>query len=246
VTKDGKKTGKEGSWDCAKFKRQLVAVTDAVAFLPLYKDCQVLIQIDHSSGHGAGAEDALNVNSMSGGYGGKQSIPRSVTLRQEDIGPEPAVLKPGDKQHFAYGITQTHRGQIVSQPDPPFDKPDAPRTNSTNAAGKVVEGFEGKAKGTKQILWETGWWRDGMVHHMSEADLNDPAKNKRQRTKHDLATYVLSRRPDFLEEKSDLQQLMQRRGHILMMSVSGWQLGPYQGPLSPPHLSQSSAHYSHS
>jgi hypothetical protein len=40
-TDAGKKTGKEGSWNHTKFKRQVVGVLDAFDFLPWYKDMQL-------------------------------------------------------------------------------------------------------------------------------------------------------------------------------------------------------------
>ena len=59
-----------------------------------------------------------------------------------------------------------------------------------------------------------------MVHHVSAADLADPQKNKKGRTKEDIASHVLSMRPDLQEELSDLELLLLRRGHILVFSVS--------------------------
>ena len=205
--------------------------------MPHYKDCQLGIQVDNSSGHGAGAEGALNASAMAGNYGGKQGIPRSVILRSQDIGPEPALqplvgggtkdvkLAAGEKQHFVYGVTERDSNGVVTfQSAPPFYI-DAPRNDTwvTDKHGKqkLKPGFEGKAKGTKQIVWESGWWREGMIHDMSNSVMQSK-KNTKNYTKADLATYVLSQRPDFREEISDLEQLMIRRGHILIMCVSGF------------------------
>ena len=234
VSNDGKKTGKEGSWDHPKFKRQLVGVLDACDFLPRYQDCQIVLQIDNSSGHGAGASDALNVMNMAGGFGGTQAIPHGVILRAEDIGPKPAIqtladgttvdvkLVASDEQHFAYDVTRRDprtNAVIGEQPLPPFDKPNAPRVDVV-VNGKQKEGFEGKAKGIKQILFESGWYKPGMVLQMSLADLNDPQKNPKGRTKEMLMKHVLSQRPDFLAELTDLEKLLNSRGHALVMSVS--------------------------
>eukprot|EP00733_Pompholyxophrys_punicea_P001340 Pompholyxophrys_punicea_v1_NODE_628_length_1560_cov_14.393094.p2 type:complete len:261 gc:universal NODE_628_length_1560_cov_14.393094:630-1412(+) len=67
-----------------------------------------------------------------------------------------------------------------------------------------IEGYVGKAKGKKQVLWERGLWKPGMT-----ADHDDPSMNMDK---------VLSSCPDFLNEISALQALFQSAGHILVMS----------------------------
>ena len=44
-----------------------------IAIEVLYPFMQLLVEVDHSSGHGKAQEGGLNVNSMSTGYGGKQA-----------------------------------------------------------------------------------------------------------------------------------------------------------------------------
>eukprot|EP01047_Picozoa_sp_COSAG01_P025740 COSAG01_NODE_1637_length_9660_cov_7.731932_9_plen_153_part_00 len=142
---------------------------DAFDFLPRYKDMQLQLMLDNSSGHNHGSvSGALNVASMNGGYGGDQSAPRTVKLRAKDIGDQPALqevdgrmvdvkLQAGEEQCFTYGV-----GDL-----PPFNKPDAPRKDFTDDDGKIHEGFEGKPKGTLQICFESGHWYAGCLCTLS-------------------------------------------------------------------------------
>lgn len=70
---------------------------------------------------------------------------------------------------------------------------------------RIKEGYAGKPKGTKQTLWERGWWVEGM----GTGAKVDPDKN--------IAT-VLSKLPDFAGERSALQHTVESRGHILLLS----------------------------
>eukprot|EP01048_Picozoa_sp_COSAG05_P012534 COSAG05_NODE_1262_length_5337_cov_612.892728_1_plen_225_part_00 len=151
-----------------------------------------------------------------------QSLPHQGVDNVPDGTTVDVKLATGDEQHFAYDVTRRDPrtdAVIGEQPLPPFDKPNAPRVDVV-VNGKKKEGFEGKAKGIKQILFESGWYKPGMVLQMSLADLNDPQKNPKGRTKEMLMKHVLSQRPDFLEELTDLEKLLRSRGHILVMSVS--------------------------
>jgi len=136
-----------------------------------------------------------------------------------------SLLLERSSTSFTASRRETATASSPSSPPPPFYNIDAPRNDTwvTDKHGKqkLKPGFEGKAKGTKQIVWESGWWREGMIHDMSNSVMQSK-KNTKNYTKADLATYVLSQRPDFREEISDLEQLMIRRGHILIMSVSGF------------------------
>jgi hypothetical protein len=61
---------KEGYWTYEHFVIQMVRVILAIEFL--YPDMQILVEVDHSSGHGKSQAGGLNVNNMGTGYGGKQ------------------------------------------------------------------------------------------------------------------------------------------------------------------------------
>lgn len=71
-----------------------------------------------------------------------------------------------------------------------------------------------KAKGKKQVLYERGLWRTGMVE---QVDDDDP-KGRDQSVS---MNHVLGNCPDFRDETSALQTLVESRGHILVMSPKG-------------------------
>lgn len=69
----------------------------------------------------------------------------------------------------------------------------------------VQEGYVGKQKGMKQVLWERGLYVDGM----SAAEKAPPEKR---------IDLILANLPDFKNEKSALQHTIESRGHILLLS----------------------------
>lgn len=78
--------------------------------------------------------------------GGKQATPRPSKMSAGCLG-DGAVLKVGDIQHFAYR---------AGDPPPHFEP-------------NVTE-YIGKAKGKRQILWERGLWKVGMVEFVDDDD----------------------------------------------------------------------------
>eukprot|EP00732_Lithocolla_globosa_P001261 Lithocolla_globosa_v1_NODE_597_length_3629_cov_4.882205.p1 type:complete len:792 gc:universal NODE_597_length_3629_cov_4.882205:2932-557(-) len=76
-----------------------------------------------------------------------------------------------------------------------------------NETDNIIEGYIGKAKGKKQILWERGLWLDGMTASQEKPELN--------------IDKVLQSCGDFLREKSALQAVVEDRGHILLMCIKG-------------------------
>ena len=83
------------------------------------------------------------------------------------------------------------------------------------------QGFEGKPKGTKQILFETGWYRpdrDPSTGRPFWTSCINPLRDPKKRDKSFIASLVLRNRPDFKAEKTDLEKFMLGRGHILILS----------------------------
>ncbi|CAM9286210.1 unnamed protein product [Sphacelaria rigidula] len=79
-------------------------------------------------------------------------------------------------------------------------------TSSTEETEEYIkEGYIGKAKGIKQVLWERGLWLD----QMGTGDKVRPDKN--------IVT-VLGKLPDFRDERSVLQHTVESRGHLLVLS----------------------------
>jgi hypothetical protein len=138
-------------------------------------------------------------------------------------------LKVGDVQSLVY-----------SEGDPPpFYKLDAPRKDTTKSKKRrkrkrstgteadgggdgeganedvAVEGFEGKAKGMQQVLWERGLWKKGMIQKI------DVDKDKKGRGIDMSMSHVLSMCTDFAEEWSAFKKIVHDRGHILRTSPKG-------------------------
>ena len=74
--------------------------------------------------------------------------------------------------------------------------------------------YDHMAKGKKQILWERGSWKDGMVEKVDE----DDAKGRDRSLSMD---HMLGSCLDFVNETTALQAMIEARGHILVMSPKG-------------------------
>lgn len=130
---------------------------------------------------------------------------------------EGALLKEGDMQYFYFRSAEERRdaGESDGKPDPPpFYKPDMQPSD-----------YVGKAKGKKQILFERGMWKAGMVERIDEDDV-------RGRDQSMSIDHVLGSCIDFRNETGALQTLVEARGHILVMSPKGHceLAGEYLGP----------------
>lgn len=208
---------KEGYWTYEHFREQVEDILDM--YESLYPNAQVLVEVDWSSGHSKHREDALNVSTMGVNFGGKQLIPHPSKMEDGCLG-EGASLKIGELQYFYFRSAEERRsdGATDGKPDPPpFYKPDLQPAD-----------YVGLAKGKKQVLHERGLWKAGMVEHVDE---DDP----KGRDKAMSMDYILSACPDFYNETSALQTLVELRGHILVMSPKGH--CELAGVLSPLHIS---------
>ena len=231
---------KEGYWDAAMMETQVSDIMDV--FEHLYPNHQLLLKIDWSSGHSKMKEDGLHADNMNAKYGGKQSKLRPSVLTEGCVGTAPAVAKWVEHgvqtvrdMRLKVGDTQV----FVFQPSdpPPFNCPTAPRHDTHNTAKpnklvtprkkkgqaqpepaqtvpNIIEGYVGKAKGTAQILWERGLY-DARMKLDAPTIIKDAVghvvtiPSMRQ---------VLSACPDFLNEKTSMQELVESRGHILCMT----------------------------
>jgi hypothetical protein len=158
--KAGTATGKEGWWDWDKFEVQLVDLVEA--FELLYPGYQLMVEIDWSAGHSKHRVGALNAIPMGVGYGGGQPIMRdSVIERAEVFLGAGAQLSVGDTQCM-----------IFKEGDqPPHFEPNAPKYDILASEGaKAREGYVGKAKGLRQILWERGLYFEGMIKTIPKHD----------------------------------------------------------------------------
>lgn len=211
---------KDGYWNYDMFAEQCVDVMDC--FEVLYPGWQLVMEVDHSSGHAKYREDGLHVGNMNVKWGGvKGGEMRDTKVTAACLGPNPATvvwigkrydckLKPGDVQHATFQ---------AGDPPPFYDLDAEPKSKKRGrkvkgpSVGKgkntwVSEptiGYEGKPKGIRQMLWERGLWEGGMTGRA------DPKTGKNCYT-------VLGSCPDFRAEKSALQHVVESRGHILIMS----------------------------
>jgi len=128
------------------------------------------------------------------------------------------------------GSGETQTMSFPPNAPPPFDACDAPRSDvmgrkvqdkrtkrppqEAGGGGSVGpglemsvirEGYAGKAKGRKQVLWERGWF----LERMSTTATVAPEMN---------IDTVLGNLPDFKNERPALQHLVESRGHILLLS----------------------------
>ncbi|CAM9660150.1 unnamed protein product [Ectocarpus sp. 12 AP-2014] len=233
---------KDGYWGYDEFKEQIEDVLDVLDVVE--PDMQVVVEIDHSSGHTRQREDGLHVGNMNVKYGGKQKVLRDTVMTEGCLGPEEAKMYLSNGKwstEFTEGaevydmklkVGDTQTSTFAAGSPPPFYEWDAPRKDvkvarkakrkskagagvgagdvaadgaGTKPRDKIKEGYEGKAKGSKQYLWERGWWKEGMNASVGIADEKNVEK-------------VLQALTDFESERTALQYLVESRGHILLLS----------------------------
>ena len=114
----GNARGKEGYWDCVKFQEQCVDFMDAIEIL--YPDMQILLEVDHSSGHLLEQSDGLMVKAMGLRWGGKTVPKRDSMIEEGCLGDNPPII---NGRQLTVGMLQ----KMVFQPgDPkPFNDPKA-------------------------------------------------------------------------------------------------------------------------
>jgi len=194
---------KEGYWTSEHFMEQVHDVLDV--FAVMMPDYQVMMQVDHSSGHAAKKEGALNTNTMNSGPGGKQANLRPSCMTAGCLGPHPAVitfrdgtvvdckLQVGDMQEFNFPLGEGGKPAV-----PFFDRePDDPAQ------------YFGKAKGMKQVLFERGWWAPdtggARCKPMNKGDME----------------VALAGLPDFMAETSAFEDSLNWCGHYGLLSPKG-------------------------
>ena len=146
---------KDGYWTYDHFAEQTSDILDMYEYL--YPNAQVAIEVDWSSGHAKHRADALNVNAMRVNMGGDQPVPHASQVSAGCLG-EGAQLQVGQLQYFYYRSAE-ERGDRKPDP-PPFYLP----------ATFAPERYVGQAKGKKQVLWERGLWKDGMIEKVDDDD----------------------------------------------------------------------------
>lgn len=118
--KYGKQTGGETKyWQHEDMERQMAEVLDLLSFA--HPDRQFLLEVDHSSNHGKGKDDAKNVNGINVCYGGAQRHIRDMEITEGCLGPFPAKMMLNGKEvdcKLKVGDTQCSRFSV--EDPPPF------------------------------------------------------------------------------------------------------------------------------
>ena len=177
----GNGRGKEGYWDGIKFQEQCTDMLDVIEIL--YPNTQILLKVDHSSGHLKEQSDGLMVNAMGLRWGGKTTPKRDSVIEDGCLGVSPPII---NGRHLTVGMLQ----RMIFEPgDPlPFNDPKAhpydipmneaqiakemearrkrrknPRAQDAEVNGSndtdldapyVIEGYVGKNKGILQVIYQ--------------------------------------------------------------------------------------------
>jgi hypothetical protein len=115
----GSGPGRDGYWNSEKFNSQVDEFLDA--FDVLYPDRQLMLEVDHSSGHLKAKANGLDVNQMGYKWGGAKAALADMVIIDGCLGDAPPVYHNG--QALAIGDTQFFVFQAGDPP--PFECPDA-------------------------------------------------------------------------------------------------------------------------
>ena len=180
---------KEGYWDGLKFQQQCIQFIKIVEVL--HPTMQILLEVDHSSGHLKEQSDGLMVNAMNVRWGGKGGPKRDTIIEEGCLGENPPVL---NGCQLAVGSIQRMVFEDGSPPPfqdlsvPPYDREMTPdekiealekmrkrRVQKQKKSGQIagddvvdvqptfnVTGYVGKNKGIFQILYERGLYKEKM------------------------------------------------------------------------------------
>jgi hypothetical protein len=177
---------------------------------------------------------------------GKQPKMRSTIIKDAScLGPYGAKLAVGDEQSMVFlaGETPWYARQVK-----PFERTEAQHLLEPCFTAKEIEahnkkvkkleaareegdtapvhcpltapGCLGEAKGLKQIAWERGFWKEGMMK--SKTKKEEDKLRVEGKPVPDPSLYVdlvLNSCADFMEEKSALADLIESRGHIALVGV---------------------------
>jgi hypothetical protein len=136
-----------------------------------------------------------------------------------------------DKDHMSESQKKSCQTQIDKEKADRQEKINAYKKKNNNAEPSpsrfpeidetmVIRGYVGQAKGVQQVLWERGLWRDKMIMTKNQSDLNKLILARKGLPDPDFnADAILGSCPDFQGEKSALSEVVETRGHILLLSV---------------------------
>jgi len=203
----GNAEGREGYWSYDHMILQVedvldvlyVAFGDKYDFVPLF---------DHSCGHDRMRPDALNVNGMNVGYGGKSASRMHSSFIREVDGYLGNFFYPDRiSEQLSVGMVQSF---VYTENDigPFLDK----------VENKVLEGWVGKPKGMKQIAFERGFIDLESIKLYTK----DGPKDEDGKTIDESFSLkkIISGLTDFVEEETLLQVMSKRIGTSRGMNVT--------------------------
>ena len=158
----GNGRGKEGYWDGLKFQEQCIDFMDVIEIL--YPNMQILLEVDHSSGHLKEQSDGLMVNAMGLRWGGKTVPKRDSMIEDGCLGDNPPVV---NGRQLTVGVLQ----KMVFQPeDPkPFNDPKAEPYDTPMNEAQVAKETERRKK-----IGRRGPSADGATDETVDPDINAP------------------------------------------------------------------------
>ena len=188
-----------------------------------YSGCQIMLELDHSAGHGRYLTDGLRTGQLNSSWGGKQPKMRDgrgTLLTTDDVGDGEYIVGETDYRVYAGHVQscQFEEGGVMpynfyssdgtfAEPPPKYDVSEVraveekQKDGSTRRVRKLVvttEGYIGKPKGMRQICKERGLYKSSMNKQALQDALNGCH--------------------DFKTEPSALQKRLLDDGHILLMS----------------------------
>lgn len=127
----GNEKGKQGYWDGLKFQDQCNDFMNVLE--KVHPDMQILLEVDHSSGHLKEQSNGLMVNAMGMKWGGK-TIPKHDTVMEEGcLGADPPTIN-GKK--LTLGTVQKMTFDVGDEG--PFYEPSAHRYDIPMTPAEIV------------------------------------------------------------------------------------------------------------
>ncbi|KII94474.1 hypothetical protein PLICRDRAFT_50427 [Plicaturopsis crispa FD-325 SS-3] len=216
--------GHNNWWDLAKLMPQIGEAVDIFEYL--HPGAVGVWIFNCSSAHEGLAPDALNINNMNVGPGGKQTLMRDTVIPATNPPPKPGALNTrGIKQTLVYPS---------SHPDPTLAGKAKGMKQVLQKRVSVYDELISRVGGEKKVVGKCGQCRKSQVQKdaarrvaaaeaagqedgLNEGDLDQAAVEEEDSADKWCCIYrVLSLQDDFVNEKPMLQHYIERRGHVCL------------------------------
>ena len=156
----GNGKGKQGYWDGVKFQEQCIDFMDVLEII--YPRMQILLEVDHSSGHLKEQSDGLMVNAMGMRWGGKTVPKRDSVMEDGCLGSNPPTIKG---RQLTLGSVQK---MIFEEGDEgPFYEVRALRHDTPMNAEEIVKEKEKRRKRKNVLVTENDVEAEGVVDEIA-------------------------------------------------------------------------------